>query len=109
MLRKALQDAVDRGHLGRDVTDLAHPPTQRSAANHGAREKVWTTVQLRRFLTAIAADRLAPVWQLMATTGLRRGETIGLRWVDVDLERGRIRVASTVTEVRGSSSSSWTP
>ena len=101
MLRKALQVAVDRGHLGRNVADLAHPPTQRSAASHGAREKVWTTGQLRSFLTATADDRLAPMWQLMATTGLRRGETIGLRWLDGDIERARIRVTGTVTEVRG--------
>jgi integrase len=101
MLRTALHDAVDRGHLGRNVADLAHPPTQRSAASHGAREKVWTTEQLRSFLATTADDRLAPMWQLMATTGLRRGETIGLRWLDVDLERSRIRVTGTVTEVRG--------
>ena len=37
----------------------------------------------------------------MATTGLRRAELCGLRWSDVDLERGWLRIAQTVTEVRG--------
>jgi integrase len=101
MLRKALQDAVDRGHVGRNVADLAHPPTQRATTSHSAREKAWTTEQLRTFLAATADDRLAPLWQLMATTGLRRGETIGLRWSDIDLERHRLTVTRTITEVRG--------
>jgi hypothetical protein len=37
----------------------------------------------------------------MATTGLRRAEVLGLRWSDLDLDRGRLRVVRTVTEVRG--------
>jgi integrase len=101
MLRKALQDAVDRGYLGRNVADLANPPTQRAAASRGARDKVWTTDQLRTFLAATAHERLWPIWQLMATTGLRRAEMLGLRWPDVDLDRARLHVARTVTEVRG--------
>lgn len=101
MLRKALQDAVDRGYLGRNVADLANPPTQRAAASAGARDTVWTTDQLRAFLVAPAEYRLGPRWQLLATTGLRRAEVLGLRWSDLDLERGRLRVVRTVTEVRG--------
>jgi len=41
------------------------------------------------------------VWQVIATTGMCRAEVCGLRWDDVDLDRGRIRVAQTITEVRG--------
>jgi integrase len=101
MLRKALQDAVDRGYLGRNVADLANPPTQRSARGRRARDKAWNLDQLRTFLTATADDQLGPAWMLMATTGLRRAEVCGLRWQDVDLSRGRLRVAQTITEVRG--------
>lgn len=101
MLRKALQDAVDRGYLGRNVADLAHPPTQRAARGHRARDKAWTVDQLRTFLAESAQSRLAPLWQLASTTGLRRAELCGLRWADVDLERARLRVSRTITEVRG--------
>ena len=38
---------------------------------------------------------------LLATTGLRRAEVLGLRWSEVDLDRGRLRISQTITEVRG--------
>lgn len=100
-LRKALQDAVDRGYLGRNVADLANPPSQRDARSRRARDKAWTADVLGRFLADTSDDRLAPLWLLASTTGLRRAELCGLRWRDVDLDRGRLTVAHTVTEVRG--------
>lgn len=100
-LRKALQDAVDRGYLGRNVADLANPPTQRDARSKRARDKAWSADVLRGFLEDASDDRLAPLWLLAATTGLRRAELCGLRWSDVDLDRRRLTVAHTVTEVRG--------
>jgi integrase len=98
MLRKALQDAGDRGYLGRNVADLANPPTQRDARSVRARDKAWTGDQLRTFFGGTSGDRLAPLWQLVATTGLRRGELCGVRWSDVDLDRGRLVVSRTLTE-----------
>jgi integrase len=41
--------------------------------------------QVRRLFEATTADRLHGLWILLATTGLRLGEAIGLRWQDVDL------------------------
>ena len=37
---------------------------------------------------------------LLATTGMRRGEAIGLRWTDVDLDTGRLRIVQTITQIR---------
>ena len=42
------------------------------------------------FLTRINGDRLAPLLELAASTGMRRGELLGLRWEQTDLETGRI-------------------
>lgn len=41
------------------------------------------------------------MWHVIATTGLRRAEICGLRWSEVDLDGGRLRVSQTVTEVSG--------
>ncbi|MCH7608087.1 MAG: site-specific integrase [Chloroflexi bacterium] len=39
---------------------------------------------------------IAPMLHLIAYTGLRRGEALGLRWGDTDLEEGTIQVVQTV-------------
>lgn len=41
----------------------------------------------------------APLFTLMATTGLRRGEALGLRWSDVDLDAGRLAVRQTLLAI----------
>ncbi len=54
--------------------------------------QVWSPEQLRAFLDHVRADRLYAAWLLAATTGMRRGEILGLRWSDLDLEAGRVAV-----------------
>lgn len=44
-------------------------------------------------------DELA--FRLLAASGLRRGEVLGLRWRDVDFDLGQIAVANTITELGG--------
>ena len=61
MLRKALQDAVERGYLGRNVCDLANPPTQRDARGRRARDKSWTLEQVRKMLDGTAEVALPRV------------------------------------------------
>ena len=51
-----------------------------------------TKEQLKAFLEAVRDERLSPLWHTIAMTGMRRGEGIGLRWGDVDLEAGRLSV-----------------
>ena len=49
---------------------------------------VWTATQTATFLAAIADERMYAAFHLIALRGLRRGEAAGLRWCDLDLERG---------------------
>jgi integrase len=51
-----------------------------------------TPGQLRSFLEHVRDDRLNAAWLLAATTGMRRGEILGLRWSDLDLDAGRVAV-----------------
>jgi integrase len=60
---------------------------------------VWSAVQLQTFLAVTQEDRLATLRQLMAFTGLRRGEALGLRWSDLDLERGRATICQTILPI----------
>ena len=89
-LHKACKDAVRWGHISRNPLDAADPPRKSS---DGTKEmKTWTAEQLRAFLDAVHDDRLAALWHTIAMTGMRRGEAIGLRWQDVDLENARLSV-----------------
>ena len=99
-IRKALQDAVERGYVMRNVADLANPPTQRQARSRSAHD-VWTAEQLARFLAAARGHRLYAAFHLLATTGVRRAELCGLRWDAVDLEAGVLRVRWTLVMVGG--------
>lgn len=58
---------------------------------------VWSADEARRFLDAVADDRLVALWTLALHTGLRRGELAGLRWRDVDLDAGTLTVAQQRT------------
>lgn len=95
-LRSALRDAYRRGEISDD-------PTRRMEPIRAPRPKVqvWQPEQFGRFLDWLESrgDRLAPAVHLAGMTGLRRGELCGLRWLDVDLERGRLVVAQQVVQL----------
>lgn len=55
--------------------------------------------KVARFLDLVREDRHYPTWLFLATTGCRRGEALGLRWSDVDLDAGRAVMRQTVTAV----------
>ena len=101
ILHRALKDAMRWGYAARNVADAVEPPKGLTAER-----QVWTPEQLRAFLSYVRDDRLYAAWLFVATTGLRRAELAGLRWLDVDLAAGRVSPAA-----RGWSSitPSWSP
>jgi integrase len=95
VLRKALADAERLGLVVRNAAAAAKPPVP-SKHEH----TTWTTQQLARFLRSLEDERLAAAFVLLATTGMRRGEALGLRWSDVNLDAGRVSIVQTITTVR---------
>jgi integrase len=61
--------------------------------------KTWTGDEVKRFLDHTSTDRLHPVILLAVTTGMRRGEILGLRWQDTDLDRATVAVRQTLVSV----------
>lgn len=55
-----------------------------------------STEQLRAFLTASKGRPHWPLWALAAATGMRQGELLALRWMDVDLAAGTVTVNGTL-------------
>ncbi len=103
IVHSALGDAVRWGRLARNPADASDPPRsgQKSDGIHA-----WDAATLRVFLddSRKRGDRLHPLWVLLATTGMRRGEALGLRWRDVDLDANRVRVVQTLIQTRGKAS-----
>jgi len=60
---------------------------------------VWTAQQAGAFLDVAAEHRLYPLFHLIAYRGLRRGEAVGLRWEDVDLDAGLIRISQQIVQL----------
>lgn len=54
--------------------------------------RTWSKEELRKFLAHSCDNRLYAAFLVGAMTGLRRGELIGLRWGDIDLEAKRLSV-----------------
>lgn len=94
-LHKALADAVRWGRLARNPADQADPPRASTAEM-----SIWSPEQLRSFLDSVRSDRLFGAWLMAATTGMRRGELLGLRWSDLDLEAGTLSVRQIRTVAR---------
>jgi len=91
VLHAALESAVKWGLVGRNVADAVDPP--RIARTEMT---TWTPDEARRFLTTAESHRSYPLLLLALTTGLRAGETFGLRWQDVDLDAGTLAVQQTL-------------
>jgi integrase len=62
---------------------------------------VWSADQLGAFLATTHDDRLGPLWHTLAMTGMRRGEALGLRWTDIDLEAGRLSIQRSLVPAAG--------
>lgn len=97
MLNKALSDAARKGTVVRNVVALADAPSLQ--ARKRPEIKAWEIDQLVRFLDAIAPHRMAPAFYFSAHTGMRRGEVLGVRWRDIDLDAGRVSVRQALVSV----------
>jgi integrase len=97
ILHRAFRDAVRWGRLARNPADAADPP--RPKASERREMRTWSAAEVRTFLAATTADRLAACWRVFVSTGLRRGEVLALTWQDVNLEEAWLSVRRTIVEV----------
>lgn len=96
ILHAALDDAVKARRIPFNPAAQAKPPS--ASAAKPPEMRAWSGAELRRFLDRVEGqgDRYYWPWLVLATTGARRGEVLGLRWADVDLEAGVASIRQTV-------------
>ena len=63
--------------------------------------QVLTPAEIIRFLTQAKEEGYYEIFLLELTTGMRRGEIIGLKWRDLDLATGELHIARQVIRVKG--------
>ena len=96
ILRKALKQAILDGLIPRNVCEAVKPPkVERKEITPLDRE------QAKALLEAASGDRLETLYVLAVHTGMREGELLGLKWEDVDLERGVLRLRHALVREGG--------
>ncbi len=96
VLRAVLDGAVRDQLVGRNVASaVKRPKVETTEARHLA------PADVRRLLDAAEGSRYHSLLVLLAGTGLRRGEALALKWSDVDLDAGTVRVRGTLSRVGG--------
>jgi integrase len=96
VLRRALHDAERWSRIARSPGKAADPP-----ALPRSRAQSWSARELRTFLAHFEGDRLFALWRLAGTTGMRRGELLGLTWRHLSLDAGRLRVEQQLLPTKG--------
>jgi integrase len=95
VLRNGLQSAMRDELVVRNVAKLVQVKTPTYAVGRGL------SVEQARVLLAARDDRLHALYVLAVYLGLRRGEVLGLRWSNVDLEQEFLTVTHTLQRVNG--------
>jgi integrase len=100
-IHNALEQAVKDGLLPRNVADAVKPPQL-------CKEEIQplTPAQTKTLLETIGGesvggDRFEALYVLAVTAGLRQGELLGLKWEDIALDRGLLRVRRTLSGTNG--------
>lgn len=102
ILHRALEDALLDGILARNPARSARPPRldpNTDEISDGFR--AWTIEEGTRFLNHVDHDPDRTLWHLATGTGARRGELLGLRWRDVDLDASQVRIRRALSVVHG--------
>jgi integrase len=92
VLHKALAQAVKWNLIPRNPSDSVKAPTPTPKEM-----RPLSATEARTLLKTATGDRFEALYVLAIHTGMRRGELLGLKWADVDLDNATIRVRRALT------------
>jgi integrase len=88
VLRSALNQALRWRLVSWNVAALVDPPRMTKREHHAL-----DAVGAKKLLEAARGERYEAAYLLGLMCGLRRGEILGLRWTDINLDRPTLRVS----------------
>jgi integrase len=94
VLHKALETAVRWNLISRNTCDLVSPPRRKRFEIQPL-----SIEQIQRFLAAARGHRLEALFILALSTGMRRGELLGLKWQDINFQTGMLQVRRILTRI----------
>ena len=97
VLQRALKTAVRDGLIPRNPCEAVDPPQVRRKEIRPLDRD-----QVRALFEAAKDDRLEALHIVAVHCGLRQGELLGLKWDDVDLEKGTLQVRRTLSAAKDS-------
>jgi integrase len=95
-LRAMLAEAVREELLERNVAAIVRAP-----ASVPDEVRPWAPDEAAVFLQSAESDRLYALFAVGVGLGLRRGELLGLRWLDIDLDGRVLYVRQTAQRING--------
>ncbi|GAA1938393.1 site-specific integrase [Microbacterium aoyamense] len=100
LISQVLQHALEDGLIRFNPAKRASPPTKLEAAP--PEMATWSAEDARLFLewSESMGDYLWLAWLTLLGTGMRRGEILGLRWKDLDLDNNVITIARAMSYVK---------
>ncbi|BER92723.1 tyrosine-type recombinase/integrase [Atrimonas thermophila] len=94
IINSSLKQALKLGYVYRNVAEAVTLPRYEQKEI-----RVLSQEEIGKFLSAAKKHRLYPAFLLLLVTGLRRGELLGLKWEDVDFEKGAITIKRNLVYV----------
>lgn len=96
ILRGALRQAMKNRLISYDVSESVTLPALKKG-----QARALTLKEQAKFLAAAEDNPLYPAFMLLMTTGLRRGELLGLRWRNVNLTKKYLEIEENFVPVKG--------
>jgi integrase len=100
LIRSVLVQATNQAMKWRIVT-RNEPAMSTPVTVHRREGRSLSPAQAKRLMETLETSPMGTLFIVMLTTGMRRGEAIGLRWEDVDLKKGVISVRQQVQRING--------
>ena len=91
VINQAYQQALTWGTVSRNPCHGVKHAAPRPRKAH-----ILTVTKARDLVAAMDAHPMRPYWYLVLFQGMRRGEALGLRWRDVDLDTGHAAIVQTI-------------